>query len=99
MTRTSLRFSTRYLFILLLASSAPGCTFLSGIEDTKKEKDKARTFDDPGSAGTGGAAAGAGGQPTVNLDGGSGGSDAGLAGSDAGGAAGSDAAGGEGGSS
>ena len=113
MTRTTLRFSTRFstpfstrgLLILLLASSVPGCTFLSGIEDTKRDKDSARTFDDPVHGGSGGSGGGgsAGAVTSIDISGGSdsgtGGTDAGTAGSDTGGAAGTGSAGEKGGSS
>jgi hypothetical protein len=101
-TRPSLLVSSSHSSFLLgaLALGLVGCTLTSGIEDTKREKDKAHTFDSGGSAGdsaAGGEAGAAGGG--IDLSGGAGGGDAGAAGDAGDAGAGGDAGGAESGTS
>jgi hypothetical protein len=103
-TRPILPLSSSRLSILLggLALGLLGCTFTSGIEDTKREKDKAHTFESAGNGGEGGAA-GEGGASGGGIDlgggGEAGGGDAGSGAEAAGnaGVAGSDGEAGSGG--
>jgi hypothetical protein len=101
-TRPSLLVSSSHSSFLLgaLALGLVGCTLTSGIEDTKREKDKAHTFDSGGSAGdsAAGGEAGAGGGG-IDLSGGAGGGDAGAAGDAGDAGAGGEAGGAESGTS